>query len=460
MKTSHETSQEADLFREELTQIINHRHPLFILAEQIDWDKAATIVEQWFDDSCGRPAKSSRLIAGLFLLKQLKNISDEDLPELWVENAYWQHFCGEKYFQHEFPIHPTSMTKWRKQMTAEDAQALLQLTIETALKTQTVKPSEFNRVNIDTTVQEKAVAYPTDSGLMVKAIIKLGKLAKANDLPIKQSYKFVAKKQLFKGANYRRAQQMKRAKKSDAKLKTYLGRLVRDIERKLEAHEPLKPAFQALLDKANRLLTQTRTSKNKLYSLHAPEVACIAKGKVTKRYEFGVKVSVVASQESNVILGAQALPGTPYDGHTLRPALDQVEAITGIRPKHTFADNGYKGHDEKLSEVHVARKKRTYATCYLKRLMKKRNAIEALFSHAKRDGQLGRNYLKGTHGDQLNALLSAVGHNLRLILIAIALFWRCFLSVLSAKNWMASLKSIARQISRNTSVSENLIFQV
>ena len=460
MRTAHETSQETDLFREELTQIINHRHPLFILAEQIDWEKASRIVDKWFDASCGCPAKSSRLIAGLFLLKQLKNVSDEDLPELWVENAYWQHFCGEKYFQHAFPIHPTSMTKWRKKMTAEDAQALLQLTIETALKTQAVKQSEFNRVNIDTTVQEKTVSYPTDSGLMVKAMMKLGKLAKANDLPIKQSYKFVGKKPLFKGSNYRRAQQMKRAKKSDAKLKTYLGRLVRDIERKLDSHEPLKPIFQALLDKANRLLAQTRTSKNKLYSLHAPEVACIAKGKVTKRYEIGVKVSVVATQESNLILGAQALPGTPYDGHILRPALDQVEAITGIRPKHTFADNGYKGHDEKLSEVHVARKKSTYATHYLKRLMKKRNAIEALFSHAKRDGQLGRNYLKGEHGDQLNALLSAVGHNLRLILQAIVLFWRCFLLVFRVKKLIAGLKSMARQISWNAFLSENLIFQV
>lgn len=460
MITPHKKTKESDLFREELTQIINHRHPLFILSEQIDWDKAAAIVEQWFDDSCGRPAKSSRLIAGLFLLKQLKNVSDEDLPTFWLENAYWQYFCGETYFQHEFPIHPTSMTKWRKKMTAEDAQALLQLTVETALKTKAVKQSEFNRVNIDTTVQEKAVAYPMDSKLMVKAIMKLGKLAKTNHLPIKQSYKFVAKKQLFRGSNYRRAQQMKRAKKSDAKLNTYLGRLTRDIERNLEVHQELKPAFQGMLEKAHRLLGQTRSSKNKLYSLHAPEVECIAKGKVTKRYEFGVKVSVVATQESNLIIGAQALAGRPYDGHTLKPALDQVEAIIGVRPKHTFADNGYKGHEETRSEVHIARKKRTYATVYLKRLMKKRNAIEALFSHVKRDGQLGRNYLKGTHGDQLNALLSAVGHNLRLILIAITLFCRYFLFVLLRKNLISNLKRTAKHINWGGAVIDKLIFQV
>ncbi len=122
-------------------------------------------------------------------------------------------------------------------------------------------------------------------------------------------------------------------------------------------------------------------------------------------------------------MGAKALPGTTYDAHTLKPALDQVEAIIGVGPRHTFADNGYKDNEEKISGVHVTRKKRTYATRYLKRLMKKRNAIKAIFSHAKRDGQLGRNYLKGTHGDQLNALLSAVGHNLRLILTIITIFY-------------------------------------
>ena len=426
MKTSYEQSSERDLFREELLQMINSRHPLFKLANEINWRKAEGIVERWFDERSGRPSKSSRLIAGLFLLKYLKNVSDEELAERWVENPYWQYFCGEQYFKHEFPIHPTSMSKWREKMSAEDAQELLELTVELGLKSKVIKGSELNRVNIDTTVQEKAIAYPTDGRLCAKAIKKLGKLAKKHGLPIKQSYQFVSKKALFKGSNYRRANQLKRAKKADAKLKTYLGRLVRDISRKLEARKDLAVHFSQLLERSNQVLSQSRTSKNKLYSLHAPEVECIGKGKVSKRYEFGVKVSVVSTQASHFIVGTQALSGTPYDGHTLKGALDQVEEITGVRPKHTFADNGYKGHGEKVSEVHVARKKSTYATRYLKRLMKQRNGIEALFSHAKRDGHLGRNYLKGSHGDELNALLSAVGYNLRLILHAIVLFCACF----------------------------------
>lgn len=197
---------------------------------------------------------------------------------------------------------------------------------------------------------------------------------------------------------------------------------MRDVQRKLEQQSDLKPLFSDLLTKIERLLLQEKNSKNKLYSLHAQEVECIAKGKANKRYEFGVKVSVVATQTSHFIVGAKALHGTSYDGHTLKSALDQVESLTGIRPNHCFADNAYKGHAEEQTAVHVARKKRTYATNYLRRLMRQRNAIEALFSHAKRDGQLKRNYLKGKHGDKLNALLSAVGYNLRLILMRFKLF--------------------------------------
>jgi IS5 family transposase len=198
--------------------------------------------------------------------------------------------------------------------------------------------------------------------------------------------------------------------------------LVRDIQRKLEKRSDLNPFFNNLLEKSTRFLSQEKTSKNKLYSLHAEEVECITKGKANKRYEFGVKVSVISTQSSNFIVGAQALHGVPYDGHILKSALDQVEKLTGVRPNRCFTDNGYKGHDEIQTNVHIARKKRTYATRYLKQLMRQRNAIEALFSHANRDGQLKQNYLKGQHGDKLNAVLSAVGYNLRLILMKIRIF--------------------------------------
>lgn len=194
MQTRHMEPLEKDLFREELIQIINLRHPLCQLSELIDWKQAEEIISRWFDESTGRPSKDLRLIAGLFFLKQLKNVSDEDLPERWVENPYWQYFCGEQYFNHEFPIHPTSMTKWRKKMREEDAEALLTLTIDAGLKSKALKKSDLNRVNIDTTVQEKAITFPTDSKWYAKAIELLSDLAKKHDINIKQSYKFVTKK--------------------------------------------------------------------------------------------------------------------------------------------------------------------------------------------------------------------------------------------------------------------------
>ena len=428
MKTSHQSSRQRDLFKEHLDQMINTSHPLVRMTKLIDWEQAEAITAHWFSDTTGRQAKSGRLIVGLFLLKQMKNVSDEELPALWVENPYWQYFCGEEYFQHAFPIHPTSMSKWRKKMTEANAEALLSLTIDLALTSKTIKRSDMKRVNADTTVQEKAVEYPTDTRLCTKAILQLGKLSKQHGVKLKQNYKFTAKKLHFKINNYHRAQQFKRAKKAQAKLKTCLGRLSRDIARQLEKQSRLIPVFQDVMNKTERLLAQSRASKNKLYSLHAPEVECIAKGKLKKRYEFGVKASAIATQNNNFILGACALPGSPYDGHTLKPALDQVERLSGIRPKHCFADNGYKGHAEEQTDIHIARKKRTYATRYLKKLMKQRNAIEALFGHAKRDTHLGRNYLKGQHGDKLNVLLSAVGYNLRMILRIIWLFLRCYLS--------------------------------
>jgi IS5 family transposase len=430
--------------------MINLNHPVCVMANHIDWEKADRIILDWFDSDLGRPAKPTRLIAGLFLLKQMFNVSDEDLPERWVENPYWQYFCGENFFQHEFPIHPTSMSKWRRRMSEESAEQLLSLSIDLGLKTKTVKRSDFNRVSVDTTVQEKAVSYPTDAKLCEKAIQTLGKLAKQHKLNLKQSYKHVAKKALFKVNNYARANQHKRKRRHMKQLKTYLGRLQRDVERQLEGTPALKGAFSDILSKVSKLMTQEKTSKGKLYSLHAPEVECIAKGKTAKRYEFGVKVSVVATQKRNFIIGTQALAGTPYDGHTLVSALDQAEKLSGKRAQHSFVDNGYKGHSEEKSEVHVARKKSTYATVWLKKCMRGRNAIEALFSHAKRDGQLRRNYLKGSHGDKLNALLSSVGYNLRLILAEIKLFclykkWYCYVlstiiwTVNVLMDWMGSL---------------------
>ena len=410
------------MFKNELKNLINLEHELCKLADLVDWDNLDEHFGQFFPSKRGNPAIPTRLIAGLFFLKATYNVSDENLPRLWVENVYWQYFCGEQYLQHKFPINPSSMSKWRKRLKKDGTEKLLQESINLGLLTKTIKKQDLSKATVDTTVQEKNITYPTDSKLYARAIDKLSSAAKDNGIQIKQSYKFVAKKALFKAGCYARARQMKRASKERRKLNTYLGRLYRDIQRKSE-NTAISTNLHVLMKTVERLLSQQKTDKNKLYSLHAPEVECIGKGKVHKKYEFGVKIGVVSTHKSNFVIGVQALPGNPYDGHTLKECLNQVESITGIRPLQTFVDNGYRGHNETDSDVYVARQKRSNKTRALKIAMKRRNAIEPLIGHMKSDGNLDRNFLKGTNGDQINAIMNGVGYNIRVILKKLRFLW-------------------------------------
>jgi len=217
--------------------------------------------------------------------------------------------------------------------------------------------------------------------------------------------------------------QTRRMRRTTSKLKTVLGRVVRDIERKLaDQPEPVRAPFAEPLALSKRLLAQQRQDKNKLYALHAPEVECIAKGKVPKRYEFGVKVSIATTNRSNLVVGAQSLPGNPHDGHTLKHALQQVERLTGLRPERCYVDLGYRGHDVDDVTVFKARQKRG-VTNSIRRELKRRNAIEPVIGHMKSDGLLHRNYLKGAQGDAINAILCGAGQNLRLILRHLRIFW-------------------------------------
>ena len=283
-------------------------------------------------------------------------------------------------------------------------------------KKQSSKGKRLKEDNIDTTVQEKAVQYPTEAALHYKAIEKLGQAARDNGIELRQSYIRVGKTALIKVQCYRHAKQMKRAKKSMNKLKTYLGRLIRDVERKTNQMEGgLKEAWL----KANQIRNQQPKDKEKLLSWHAPEVECISKGKSHKPYEFGCKVSVITtahrSKGGQFALAATALHGNPYDGHTLKSAIDEYEQTTGVKTQRIYVDKGYRGHDPSLKlNVYKSGQKRLTPT--IKKEMKRRTAIEPVIGHMKNDGHLGRNYLKGKIGDMTNARLSAVGYNFRLLL--------------------------------------------
>ena len=426
-----------DLFRQRLENLIDTRHELVKLAEFIDWERFDA---QWGETFCenGRPAIATRLIAGLHYLKHTYGLSDEQVVDRWVENPYWQYFCGEIYFQHQAPLNPSSLTRWRQRLGEQGIELLLSATIDTAIESKAVRRRDLKRVTVDTTVQEKAIAFPTDSRLYNRARDRLVRLAKAHDIPLRQSYVRVGPRLLFKNNRYGHARQLRRQRRTTSKLKTVLGRVYRDIDRKLaEQPESVQAAFAKSMAVTKRLLDQQRHDKQKLYALHAPEVECIAKGKAHKRYEFGVKVSIATTNRSNLVVGAQSLPGSPYDGHTLSPALDQVERLTGQRPERCYVDLGYRGHDVTDVEVFKARQKRG-VTRSIRRELKRRNAIEPIIGHMKNDGLMHRNHLKGSEGDAINAILCGAGQNLRLILNYLRICWLKIREALSRYLLLAS----------------------
>jgi IS5 family transposase len=410
---------QCELFGARLSELLNPEHPLYVLAERIDWSQFDLAIDACYADELGRPGVNTRLMVGLLYLKHAYDESDESVVARWVENPYWQFFCGLCYMQHELPIDPSSLSRWRKRVGAERLEKLLETTIHTALQLKALRPQELQKVNVDTTVQEKAIAFPTDARLYHKMRMALVRRARSLGIRLRQNYRFKGKKLLAKQGRYCAARQMKRAAKMTRQLKTILGRVLRDIQRKAPAiqgrivDEPLGE----LLALAERLLAQTRTSTHKLYSVHAPEVECIAKGKAHKRYEFGCKASLATTSKSNWIVGAHAVAGNPYDGHTLSGAIQQVERLTSRTPDDVMVDRGYRGHAyEGTASVHVVRTIPKRATRAVRRMLKRRAAIEPTIGHLKSDNRMNRNYLTGSEGDKINTLLSAAGYNFRKLL--------------------------------------------
>jgi transposase, IS5 family len=433
---------QCELFGARLSELLNPEHPLYVLAERIDWSQFEAVIDACYADELGRPGVNTRLMVGLLYLKHAYDESDESVVARWVENPYWQFFCGLGYMQHELPIDPSSLSRWRKRVGAERLEKLLETTIHTALAMQAVRPQEFQKVNVDTTVQEKAIAFPTDARLYHKMRVALVRRAQSLGLRLRQNYRFKGKKLLAKQGRYAHARQMKRAAQMTRQLKTILGRVLRDIQRKAPAihGQTADERLRELVALAHRLLAQTRTSTHKLYSVHAPEVECICKGKVHRRYEFGCKASVATTSQSNWIVGAHALHGNPYDGHTLSGAIQQVERLTGQTPNDVMVDQGYRGHGYQGSaNVHVVRSIPKRATRAVRRMLKRRAAIEPTIGHLKSDNRLDRNYLTGTEGDRINALLSAAGYNLRKLLR-----WVVFAPIFWLWQWLVASEIVLR----------------
>jgi IS5 family transposase len=384
-------------------------------------------------------------MAGLAILKHTFNLSDEELCARWVENPYFQYLCGEAFFCHALPFDRSSLTRWRQRMGEEKIIALLQESLNVAVKTGAMKPSDTRRVIVDTTVEPKNVMFPTDAKLINRAREKLVKLAKKLGLDLRQSYVRVGKLALIKHQRYAHAKQFKRANKALRKLKTYLGRTIRDITRQIAGEDDMKAMFARLLHLAGRVLAQNRHQRGpKVYSLHAAEVECIGKGKPHRPYEFGVKVSVATtlkrSKGGQFALHAKALPGNPYDGHTLAAIIPAIEATIGTEIERILADAGYKGHNAPSSHkfrVYTAGQKRRM-TPSIKREMRRRAAVEPVIGHIKNEHRMDRNYLAHSSGDAINAILAAAGYNFRLLLNWLRLLLCLFRAALFAQFKLAA----------------------
>jgi IS5 family transposase len=405
-KSSGKSSPEPATLKAQL----NAQHALFKLANLLDWES----LEQEFGTTMtvdgGRPPLPVRLMVGLHYLKALYNESDESVVAKWVENPYWQYFCGEETFQHQLPCHPSSLGNWRRRVGVDGLEKLLSQVIKTAMQCEALSPKDVKQVIVDTTVQEKAIAFPTDARLYDKARRTLVRMARKHQVKLRQTYVRVGKQVLLKQSRYAATRQGRRAKKQTRILRTYLGRVIRDLERKLQ---PMPEAVAVLLKSAKRIYQQQKQDKGKCYSIHAPEVECIAKGKAQKPYEFGCKVVLTTTNASNWIVGIAAQHGNPYDGSTLTPAIQQVARLTGIRPNHATVDQGFRGKAHHPQDVEVLVCDTRNRTGKTRRLFKRRSAIEPVIGHSKSDHCLGRNYLKGQLGDSLNALLAGCGFNLR-----------------------------------------------
>jgi IS5 family transposase len=470
----------ADFFRSRLDAMIDMRHPLVVLTAQLPWNRIEAALAPNFThqdrtpkeertadllgehavqfgggvSAAGRPRLSLRLMASLLYLKNSYNLSDEELVVRWSENVVWQYFSGQEYYEPRLPCDATQIGRFRRAIGEEGLEQLFKATIETAVEIKAIKPVEFERIIVDSTVQEKAIAHPVDSRLLEIARHKVVSAAKRAGINLKQTFAKECKTLGRKAGGYAHAKQFKRMKRVIKRQRTILGVVLREVARKLNLPENLSSNSKALndlqmwIERAERIRTQQRHDKNKLYALHAPEVECIGKGKARKPYEFGVKVSLAVTHKSGLMVGARSFTGNPFDGHTLAAQLEQTSNLLqelNRAPKQVVVDLGYRGVDADNPGIEIIHRGRYKTmTNQHKRWLKRRQAIEPMIGHVKSDNRMDRCWLQGALGDALHALSCAAGYNIRWLLRAIArlglkvVFLRLFLTTMTMSNKVKS----------------------
>ncbi len=394
-----------------LVDFINNQHELCLLAEKIDWIYFEKEFEQFYS-KLGRPSMPIRFMVGCLLLKRIYNLGDETLAGEWIMNPYMQYFCGMSHFEHQFPCDPSDFVHFRNRIGEKGIEKIfvysVQIHGEKALEKQVLS---------DTTVQENNTTFPTDAKLAKKVIDHCNKIAGKNDIKQRQTYKRVSKQLLRDTYNPKHPKRTKKAKQASRKLNTYAGRLIRELQRELSDDQ--LALYQERLDLYTQVINQKKTDKNKVYSLHKPFTACIAKGKAHKQYEFGNKIGMFTTAQSMIITAIAAFSGNPHDSKTIKPLLDQVKKNQLNIPKEVVYDRGGKGQKQIGNTIISTpdNKPLKRDTDYQKRKKQKkfrrRAAIEPQIGHLKSDFRMGQNYLHGSKSPQINAFLAAAGWNFK-----------------------------------------------
>jgi IS5 family transposase len=411
-KSPNQKEFQLNLYVSPLQDIINPHHSLIALGKEINWDFLEESFKGYYS-TMGAPSKPIRLMVGLLILKHLYNLSDERVVEAWVENPYYQYFTGGIYFSWEFPCAASDLVHFRHRIGEEGIKLIFEQSVE--LHKEAVEESK--EVLIDTTVEEKNITYPTDTKLAAKVIKETRKYADEAGIKLRQSYRRVVEK-LQKQLRYSHRKEQKKASRRILKrLRTIAGRLVREVSRKAEALGRID--FREKQSLYERVLAQKQDSKDKIYSLHEPQVACIAKGKAHKPYEFGCKIGIATLPKSNVIVGIAHFLGNPHDSQTLEATLQQAQALCGKTFQTAIVDRGYAGK-RKVGETEIilpSPQKDKHLNTYQKRKKRKqcrsRSAVEPVIGHLKAEHRLKRNFLKGVLGDKINAWLAAAAFNVR-----------------------------------------------
>ena len=393
-----------------LGDTLDQKHPLYQLANSINWLFFENSFKEYYSDKMGAPAKPIRLMVSLLILKYVRNLSDENLVEQWSENCYYQYLSGEQNFQPKIPCVPTELVAFRKRIGEAGVELILKESIRIN-KSDDDEPNTNVIASLDTTVQEKNITYPTDDKLYKKIIKRCWKIADEEAINLRQSYSRIVKKLSYAQRFKKKKNGAREARKANKKIQIIAGRLLRDIARKL----PLERLGKYLPDLKlyQAVLSQKRGDSNKIYSLHEPKVKCYSKGKDHKKFEFGSKASIIIDQDTGIILGALNFTETLHDSKTIPDALEQYERLNGTLPKEVFVDRGYRGKSEyRTSKICIPKPDKNITKAQRKK-HSKRAAIEPIIGHLKQNYRLCRNYLKGILGDNMNLILAAAAMNFK-----------------------------------------------